>query len=202
MDMLILGPFDTLKQGPRSRLMGVEDLWVRGEDKNKAWHQRMSFLQRKWEVFVILSKLDVSFVGKVVAEGKSKKGEESTVFSSCFCFFVAGFRSISPHPWEQLCISNPSKSTRRVQRGDGGALFESRFDAEAWWSSRRQAELTFSKLWGSCSVTSGSSGGEHEEVVLRLFYRGRSAFHQELAWNEPPPPPGLIYSPAAGLIPK
>lgn len=36
MDMLILGPFDTLKQGPRSRLMGVEDLWVRGEDKNKA----------------------------------------------------------------------------------------------------------------------------------------------------------------------
>lgn len=44
MDLLILAPLDTLKQGQRSRGMGIKDLWENGEDKSKAWqNERMSF---------------------------------------------------------------------------------------------------------------------------------------------------------------
>lgn len=76
--------------------------------KIKAKHDRMKgchFEKEMRVIFVVLSKLDVSFFGKVVAEGKSKKKEESTVFSSCFFFLFfknfhshrTGFQSVSPH---------------------------------------------------------------------------------------------------------
>lgn len=114
-DMLVLGALDTLKQGQRSRVMGIKDLWENSEDKSKAWqNERMSFWKGNEKSYLLFCPDCMFFVGKVVAEGKSKKKEESTVFSSCFLFILfhrTGFRSVSPH-WEQLCISNPYKPHR------------------------------------------------------------------------------------------
>lgn len=44
MDVLIVGPLDTLNQGQRSQVMGMKDFSENGADKSKAWqNERMSF---------------------------------------------------------------------------------------------------------------------------------------------------------------
>lgn len=88
-DMLVLGALDTLKQGQRSCVMGIKDLWENSEDKSKAWqNERLSFWKGNEKSYLLFCPDWMFFVGKVVAEGKSKKKEESTVFSSCFLFIL------------------------------------------------------------------------------------------------------------------
>lgn len=149
MNMLILCPLDTLKQGQRWWVVGIKDLWglFFEEDKKQSMTESKDvILKRKWEVvFVILSKLDLSFVGKLVAQGKPKKKEESTCIFQFFFLLLLLFpqsqdgilKRISTLLKAALHIKPIQKQTVLVdvRRGDGGALFlhpaESRFDAEA-----------------------------------------------------------------------
>lgn len=143
--MLISGPLHTLKQGQRSRVLGTADPGENGEDESKAWqNERMAFSkENKRSYFSFCPNwtflLSVKWLLRVHQRGTLK----STVFPTCFIFLDlfyfhsqrTGFRHVSPHFWEQLCISNPYKTTRSARRWCSAwrsSIFTSS-RMEVWW---------------------------------------------------------------------
>lgn len=130
---------------------------------------KVVILKRKWEVFLILPKLDVSFVGNAVAEGKSK--EEKKGKTPYFPVVVCCLLSVTGQDSEvylrllraALHIKPIQNHTERMWRwcvaGRFSIFTSSRI--EVWCggprSSRQQAELTVGKFWGSCCLISGFS---------------------------------------------
>lgn len=167
MDMLILRPLDTLKQGQRWGVAGIKDLWENEEDKSKAWqNERMPFWKgnERWYLLFCPNWIFLLLENWLLRVNQRKK-EGSTVFPSfCFCFFfVIIISTVTGRDSEAYLHSSESSFAYQTHRKADGAAsmcggemeeryfyiqLESRFDAEARWSWGRQAQLAVSRFWG------------------------------------------------------
>lgn len=163
MDMLILRPLDTLKQGQRWWVAGMKDLWENEEDKSKAWqNERMPFWKGIERCYLLFCPHWIFLLlENWLLRVNQRKKEGSTVFPSCF--FVIIISTVTGRDSEAyLHTSESSFAYQTHRKADSAASMcggemeecyfyiqlESRFDAEARWSWGRQAPLAVSRFWG------------------------------------------------------
>lgn len=208
MDMLILRPLDTLKQGQRWRVAGIKDLWENEEDKSKAWqNERMPFWKgNEWWYLLFCPNWIFLLLENWLLRVNQRKKEESTVFPSRFFFFVIIVFTVTGRDSEAYLHTSESSFAYQTHRkadglraasmwggGNGGALFLHPAWIQVWRGG--PVELGTASPAGSQQVLGRAAPSAQVLQVgnmktQRSIYRRRiSAFHQGLAKGGEPSPP-------------
>lgn len=201
MDMLILRPLDTLKQGQRWWVAGMKDLWENEEDKSKAWqNERMPFWKGIERCYLLFCPHWIFLLlENWLLRVNQRKKEGSTVFPSCF--FVIIISTVTGRDSEAyLHTSESSFAYQTHRKADSAASMcggEMLFLHPAWIQVWRggPVELGTASPAGSQQVLGRAAPSaqvpqvENMRTQQSIYLWRISAFHQGLANGGELPPP-------------
>lgn len=122
MDMLILGPFDTLKTGQRSRVMGTMDLWENSKDKSKAWWTGWKVVILKRRYFLFCPNWMFPLLEMLLLRVNQRKKEENTISSSCCLLLSSTVIGQDSEVYLQTSESSFASKTHTKPHGARAAL--------------------------------------------------------------------------------